>query len=135
MTTLPTEHHEQVMLFQWLELMANKHPELAAAFAIPNAGGYSGGFRSNVARVQRMKREGVRSGVPDVFVPVPRGGFHGLFLELKRQKGGSITPEQKAWHAVLIRHGYQVAVCKGFEAAKQAVESYLTPTPSAEAAA
>jgi hypothetical protein len=46
-----------------------------------------------------------------------RGPYHGLFLELKRIKGGVVSPEQDRWHAELRAQGYRVEVCKGAEAA------------------
>ena len=73
----------------------------------------------------RLKMEGVRAGVPDLFLPVATGGKHGLFIEMKRTKGGTISPEQKDWLAHLNEQGYRAEVCKGFEAAKAVIQDYF----------
>ena len=74
----------------------------------------------------RLKAAGVKSGVPDICLPVPRAGYHGLYIELKRQKGGRISPEQTEWIDALIKQGYCAAVCRGWEAAREEILRYLT---------
>lgn len=127
---VPTEHQEQTKLFQWCELAKAKYPALSLLFAIPNAGGYKGGYGSNVRLVMRAKREGVRKGVPDLMLPVALGGYHGLFVELKRVEGGAISSEQTAWHVELREQGYRVEVCKGWDSARDVLVQYLTPAPA-----
>jgi hypothetical protein len=65
-------------------------------FAIPN-----GGARHK-AIAGKLRAEGVRAGVPDICLPVPRGEYHGLFIELKRPKGGHVSEEQEAWISEVI---------------------------------
>ena len=59
-------------------------------------------------------------------MPVPRGKYHGLYIELKRQHGGRIAPEQTAWIEELMKQGYYVAICKGWEAAAKIIIEYLS---------
>lgn len=120
-----TEHQEQSLLFQWAALAKAHTPELGLLFAIPNAGGYKGGFRSNVVQAVRAKREGVRPGVPDVMLPVPRAGYHGLFVEMKRLKGSSTSAEQRAWLLALTEQGYRAVRCLGWERARDEITAYL----------
>lgn len=125
----PTEHQEQAMLFTWAEAMSRAYPQLSLMFAIPNFSG-TGARGSNVRNINqrygaKLKREGRKRGVPDVMLPVARGGYHGLFVEMKRVRGSSTTPEQKAWHAALREQGYLVVSCKGAEAAQGAILTYL----------
>lgn len=87
-------------------------------FAIPNGG------KRHIATAVKMKREGVKAGIPDTFLAVARGTLHGLFIEFKA-KGGSVTPIQKAVHERLRENGYQVSVCYSMEAAKTAAIMYL----------
>ena len=88
----PTEHDEQVALFQWAELNEGAMPELALLFAVPN-----GGYRPMTTAAQ-LKAEGVKAGVPDVCLPVARGRFHGLWLELKRaDHSNHATQLQEEW--------------------------------------
>jgi hypothetical protein len=122
---VPSEHEEQCALFAWARLMEARHPELAGLHAIPNAGGYSGGFKRNVVRVKEMLREGVKPGYPDVGLDVARGGYHGLRIEMKRTEGSSTSEDQKGWHLWLTDQSYYVAVCEGSEAAQTVLLWYL----------
>ena len=95
-------------------------PILAALlYAIPNGG----------ARSQReggtLKAEGVRAGMPDLCLPLARGGFHALYIEMKRPKGGRLSPAQVAVHEALRSAGNQVQVCAGYEPARAALAAYL----------
>lgn len=115
---VPSEHAEQVSLVQWFEVT---YPALRI-FAIPN-----GGKRGKL-EAMRLKQEGVRSGVPDLMIPVPCGGFHGLFVEMKKTKGGTVSKEQKDWIAYLVKNGYKAQVCNGYKEARAVIESYLSHT-------
>lgn len=115
----PTEEQEQIVVFQWAELMANRYPELNLIMHIPN-----GGLRSKPEAV-RFKRAGVKKGVPDIFLPVPKKGYHGLWIEMKRQKGGRLSPEQKAWIDNLNAQGYLAARCDGADDAIRVIKEYI----------
>lgn len=123
MIGVPSEHAEQAALVRWAALQARTTPELALLLAIPN-----GGARNAITGA-RLKREGVRPGVPDLFLPVARGGRHGLFLELKRRRGGSVSADQRAWLRDLAGQGYHVAVCRGWDEAREAIAQYLAIGP------
>ena len=73
-----------------------------------------------------MKVEGVVAGVPDVFLASPRQGFHGLYIEMKRQRGGTVQATQKELITALRQAGYRVEVCMGWWEAREAIENYLT---------
>lgn len=70
-------------------------------------------------------KEGTRS-VKVADLSDARGGFHGLYIELKRQKGSKTSDDQKAWLSNLEKQGYFVALCKGWEAAAKVITEYLT---------
>lgn len=63
--------------------------------------------------------------MPDTFLPVPIGPWHGLFVELKRRRGGRLSPEQMLWRTTLQRMGYRVEVALGWEAAAAVIETYV----------
>lgn len=88
-------------------------------YHVPN-----GGSR-NPIEGRNLKMQGVRRGVPDICLPVPRGGFHGLYIELKRRKGGVVSEEQAVWIDRLNRVGYRAVVCHGWDAAREEIEAYL----------
>lgn len=116
---LPTEAQEQEALFRWAEYQKNVFPELALLYHIPN-----GGSR-DVREAHNLRMQGVKSGVPDLMLPVPRGGYHGLFIEMKRLKGGVVSDSQKGWLAALRKQGYRCEVCRGYEAAVTVIRDYL----------
>jgi hypothetical protein len=117
----PLEHDEQKALFAWAKWAEkSQYPELKRLHAIAN-----GGYR-NIVTARKMKAEGVKPGVPDISLPVPRHGYHGLYIELKRRKGGRLSPEQAEWIKGLREDGYRVDVCMGFEAARDAIMEYLS---------
>lgn len=115
---LPTEHEEQKALFAWAAYNEGKWPELKRMFAIPN-----GGHR-HVKVAMRMKEEGVKAGVPDIFLPAARCGWHGLFVELKVGRNKP-TELQAEWLEDLTLEGYLAVTCWGFDEAAALIESYL----------
>ena len=67
---------------------------------------------------------GVRRGVPDLHLPVARGRYHSLYIEMKRP-GEKPSDNQKWWHKELMRQGNAVMMCQGWEDAVRAIEWYL----------
>lgn len=114
------EHQEQVALCGWWKLYSRGRgvPE-SLLFAIPNGG------RRDAVTGARLKAEGVRAGIPDLFLAVPRGAWAGLFIEMKRRRGGRASPEQQAMHTCLAASGYRVSVCRGWDEARAALEAYM----------
>ena len=92
---VPSESTEQTRLFQWARMQQGRWPELRLLYHIPN-----GGSRHRLEAIH-MKQQGVRAGVPDLCLPVARAGCHGLYVEMKRLKGGRVSPEQLAWMEVI----------------------------------
>jgi hypothetical protein len=75
-----------------------------------------------------LKREGVRSGVPDLFLAFPCRGYHGLFIELKRRDSGKVSPTQADWITRLNKSGYLVIVAFGAKEAVKVIVDYLETT-------
>ena len=116
---IPTEDEEQEALFRWAEAQSATKPWLKGMFAIPN-----GGYRAK-ATAARMKRTGTRAGVPDIFLPVSNGREHGLFIEMKRRKGGTVSSSQKVRMKMLTAEGYRCVVAKGCQEAIDAIMRYM----------
>lgn len=116
---IPTEAQEQAWLFEWASMQTGSTPEIGLMFAIPN-----GGSR-HPAEARNLKAQGVKAGVPDIFLPVARLGYHGLFIELKRTKGGVVSVDQKLMISALMDQSYAVEVCKGWEEAASVIKVYL----------
>lgn len=116
---MPTESQEQQWLMAWVKLESARRPELQLLYHIPNEG------RRSRATGARMRAEGLKKGVPDLCLPVPRGGYHGLYIELKRRKGGRVSDDQRGWIEALARMGYRAEICQGWQAAAEMIGKYL----------
>lgn len=112
------EEEEQIKLFQLANYQRGQYPEIEMLFAIPN-----GGYRTK-AEASLFKAQGVKAGVPDVFLAYPSGNYAGLFIEMKHGKNKS-TPIQEDWQRRLQFAGYQVKVCYGAEEAMHEIIQYL----------
>ncbi len=112
------EENEQMILFRWAEYAKQQYPELKLMYHIPNEG-----KRSKVTGA-RLKAVGLKPGVPDICLPVARGGFIGLYIENKYGKNRP-TENQKEWLRALREAGHLTAVCYGWEQAKELIEQYL----------
>ena len=84
----------------------------------------AGGVRTSMKQALVMKRTGYVRGFPDLVIYEPRNGKHGLFLEIKTEKGVA-SEFQKEWQKKLIERNYTALICKGFEAAKNAIDDYF----------
>lgn len=118
----PSEHASQAAFFAWWVLYAPTVgvPE-RLCFAVPNGG------KRHIAVAAKLKAEGARAGVVDVFLDVPAAGFHGLRLEFKKP-GKKVRPgsEQEAWIFDARRMGYNVLVVWTTEEAIRAVKAYIS---------
>ena len=122
------EHDEQVKVFEWAEIASLKFPALKMLLAIPNGAFYGGHW--SVAN--KMKAEGVKKGVPDIFLPVVMQRSElayevdsGLWIEMKAGKNKP-SEQQKWWLEQLEKQGYVTRVCYSAEEAIEAIEDYLS---------
>lgn len=133
-----TEHGEQTALFAWAAAVKNAGicPHPAKMYATPN------GAKRDKRTAAMLKAEGVKSGIPDVFLPVPtlakpekfnafgsttvtNGLICGLYIEMKKIKGGKLSDEQRERIEQLQADGYAAVVCKGWIEAKNVIITYL----------
>lgn len=101
---IPTEDQEQIVLAQWLDMHNINY------FHVPNGG------NRNIITATKLKSHGVKPGVPDIIIvdPPPNNPENvGLVIELKRRKGGKVSPEQTMWLDVFRTRGWIVSVCRG----------------------
>ena len=108
----PSEAQEQVAIIQYCDL------KRIPIFHIAN-----GGSRNTIEAVN-LKRQGVRSGVPDLCMPLARKGYHGLYIELKVGKNKP-SANQLKWIETLNINGYKAVVCYGFDETIKTIEDYL----------
>lgn len=117
---IPTETEESKAVVKWWGEASGIYglaPE--SLIHIPNEGKRS--FRV----AARLKAEGMRPGTPDFFLAVPRGGFHGLWVEMKRRRGGIVSDNQRLMLGIMEAQGYAVQVCYGAEQALDTIQGYL----------
>ena len=112
------EHVLQVGCVNWYRLSYPKQAHLL--FAIPN-----GGWR-NATTAAKLKAEGVLAGVPDLFLAIPRGEFHGLWIEMKNGKAGRLSEAQKHMIELLRSEGYKCEVCHSALDFRAAVQNYMS---------
>jgi len=116
---VPPEAVEQKTLMQWAFYNSASHPELKLLYHVPNEGLRS--YRTG----RELKEQGMKAGVPDICLPVARGGYHALYIEMKRRKGGKLSEAQQDWLDKLNEAGNRAVVCKGWEEAAQEITRYL----------
>lgn len=115
---IATEAQEQEALFKWAKFNEPMLPDLLWLFHIPNGG------KRDIITATRLKAQGVKAGVPDLCLPVPRARYHGLYIEMKRV-GATTTDPQDEWLAHLSNQGYKTAVCEGWVEAADTIKRYL----------
>jgi hypothetical protein len=135
---VPTEEEEQIALFDWAHAVTAKYPMLKYLKADANGGlrpskvryDKSGRAHRFSVEAQKLRRAGLKPGFPDISLHWPvidKSNIpkYGLFIELKRTEGGSLSDEQKDWLGYLNSAGYVAVACKGFEAARHTILRYL----------
>ncbi len=118
-----SEEIEQISLFRWAAFAENIYPELKLMYHVPNEG------KRSAVTGSRLKQAGLKSGVPDIVLPVARGGYIGLYIELKYGRNKT-TANQEMWLRNLRDQNHLTAVCYGWEQARELIEKYLKLSPS-----
>jgi hypothetical protein len=106
----PTEYQEQAHVCDWLKL------HRVIYFAVPNGAFLAGDAQQRAIRWKMMARIGCKQGVPDLCIvdpPPARSDLRAVMVEMKREHGGRLSDEQKAWAAILGGSGWHVVVGYG----------------------
>ncbi len=117
-THIQHEASEQTILFNWARAARFEYPEINLLYHIPNGG------KRNASEAAHLKQQGVKAGVPDLCLPVARGKYHGLYIELKYGKNKP-TENQRQWITDLRTQGYIAEVCYGWQQAVDLITKYL----------
>lgn len=123
-----TEEAHQTALFCWAPLSGI--PELRWLHAIPNGGSRGDSVASAKITGGKLKAQGVKSGIWDVFLPVAKGAYHGLYIEMKRpetptQTPGKLSEVQTEFGTFAKAQGYCMFVCYTWVEAKDALLWYM----------
>jgi len=108
------ERDSQVAVINWLR---SQHPNVLFCAS-------AGGLRTSLTQAVNMKRMGYKAGFPDLFIYEPRGGCHGLAIEMKSEKG-TVSTEQKAWAIALQQRKYVAVTCYSTTEAIEQITTYL----------
>lgn len=121
----PLEKDLQKALIEWWGLYRKKHglPSIAL-FAVPNGAALRGNQLERAIQMTGMKAQGFRPGVPDLVLAVPKGRYHGAYIEMKTRTG-SVSPEQAEYIQFLRSQDYAVQMCRSTEIAMEFITKYL----------
>lgn len=147
----PLESAEQRAAWAWLYDVPAPHPDGVFhggsrlqdfCYMVPNGTQLAGTGKRRAIQMSNLKAQGLRPGVSDLVLAYPVHGYHGAYIELKRDResyGGpaaiksAIRPEQIEWLTRMRSVGYWVAVAYGAEEFKTYVQMYLDGKPNTEA--
>lgn len=107
------EDDNQKALFDW----ANHYPILNWMYANANGG------KRNAREGRRLKAQGVKAGVWDIFLPLPMHDYHGLFIEMKHGKN-KLTKKQSEFGQFVHEQGYLTATCYNWDEARRVITDY-----------
>ena len=113
-----TEAGNQEMLFRWTEYQLHRYPELELLYHVPNGG------KRDAKTATALKRQGVKAGVPDLHLPVARGEYNSLYIEMKAGKNRT-TKAQDKWIEKLRQQGNKVIICHTWQQAAEELVNYL----------
>jgi hypothetical protein len=118
---MPTESDLQAAIIRWASTLEPNYPELKWLHHIPNGG------KRDSRTAMMLQAQGVKKGILDLHLPVARGPYHGLMIELKIPDGKQPKPsqEQKEYTVFLTDQGYLALCMNDFVAVKQAILDYL----------
>ena len=124
---IPTEDHEAQCLAEWSRVARYAGKPLSD-YLVLQANDAMGGIASPLDRAIRMKKlksKGLRLGAADYFLALPKPPFAGLWIELKRTKGGVLGTDQMRFLNLMDSVGFKTCVAKGWERAREEIEAYL----------
>ena len=118
-----SESDQQATIVKWWRL---QYPQLSKLLISSQSGAIIGG-KNKFGSIAKLKKEGWQSGVPDLFIAVPRGGKHGLWIELKDVKKieKALSEEQNEYLVLLSEQGYEAIWCAGSDIAIAAIKTYM----------
>lgn len=115
------EDIEQINLINWLRF---NYPEIEKnTYHIPLQ------RKCSIQQGSLLKKMGVKRGMADLFIAIPKNGKSGLWIELKSEKG-KLSLEQKEFLSRMTINGYVAVPVWGFEAAKVIIMNYLKDYPT-----
>ena len=117
--TTPLECLEQEKIFRWSRANQIRYPSLQWLHGSLNGVRLTPGLRN------KMKKQGMTKGYPDIDLPIRVNDYNGLHIEFKRLRGGVVSYEQKEWLKHLNKEGRLAVIAKGHDKAISIIKKYL----------
>lgn len=126
-----SEAEAQKTLFKLFDLLRVRVgtewlPLSEIAYAVPNGIAIAGTPKQRGMYMASLKAQGFKPGVSDIVIPVPTAAFHGLYLELKKDKTSAVADDQVLWRDRMRALGYRAEIIAGYDAAAALVREYLS---------
>lgn len=125
----PLESAAQKAYFEYLRTVAcPQHPGKTLwdfAYAVPNGTMLAGSAEQRARYMTFLKAQGLKPGVSDVCIALPVGRWHGMYLEMKRDRKAPVTADQKEWLALMALVGYYAEVAPGLDSAIEHTTTFM----------
>jgi hypothetical protein len=125
---VPSEHDECKWLMEWATTQRFKGRKLSDVLVhVPNGAFHGADRKAGAVVARKLREQGLQPGVFDYILPVPilRLGCPGLWLEMKRTRGGTVTEEQKKFRALMEELGWRCEIAKGWVEASAYIQDHL----------
>jgi hypothetical protein len=87
-------------------------------YSVPNGAWLAGTPAKRAAQMARLKRQGLKKGVFDIFCMLPtETNGKPMYLELKRDATQKLTPDQEVFKDIALKLGYVTEVAHSLEQA------------------
>jgi len=112
----------------------SSRPLIDLLIAIPNGAHLAGDEKQRGIQMRRLKAVGLKPGVADLLLALPRGSWHGLWVEMKKRREdfrgvaeiqSAVSDDQRRFGELMTLVGYRHAVCYGFDEAWPVITSYV----------
>ena len=108
------------MIFKWIQFNSARYRGLDLAYATAS------GLKMSIGALMKAHKAGIiKKGLPDIVIPVARGGYHGLYIELK-SKNGIVSPAQSEFIGKLMNEGYSSVIAWGYDEAIKMINDYFS---------
>lgn len=121
-----SESQQQAAVVSWFR---SQYPQYKPyLFSIPNGSHLAGDKLRRIKQVSKLKKEGFKNGVSDLFLSIPSAHYHGLYLEMKDigKRENSLTEEQAQHLEDMARAGYRATWAAGAEQAIRVIRLYMS---------
>lgn len=128
--SVPLEEDECKWLMEWA-LVQRFHgiPLERLLIRVPNGAYHGRDRRAGAVIARKLREQGMKPGVFDYILPLPiirvACFVPGLWLEMKRTRGGTVSDEQQSFMALMLNFGWRCEVARGWVEGSEIITKYL----------